>query len=257
MNLDPYEVLGVSHNSSWDDIKKAYKSMLIKTHPDKMGSAKYFMMVHEAYSDLQSQFKGKAKESNAPSEKQTYKVENVMSPQKMKNFSADKFNKFFDKNRINLTDPYGTNGYREHMSDRLNYQEDISVAKYNKVYIPTKQIVKYEEPEYLQSSKLVESVYHLGVDNVEDYSGGGGTDIMKAYCNHVGDHIDTVKKFKNVKELNEYRSNQNLEISEEEIKQRQKLDAQMHKLEQLRLNTVKKNDSKINEKYVNLHRRLC
>lgn len=256
MNLDPYDVLGITHNADWNTIKKAYKAMLIKTHPDKMGSAKYFMMVHDAFSELQKQFKGKCKESNAPTEKQTYEKPDIIAPQKMKNFSNAKFNKYFDDHRINQNDPYSRNGYREYMVDRKNYQEDISVAKSSKIYIPSKQIVKFEEPEYLPSSKMMESVYHLGVEQVDDFSGAGGTDIMKAYCNNVGEPIDTVKRFKNIEELNNYRSNQSLEMTKEEVNHRNKIEQQRQKLEQIRLKSVRNNDTDINQQYTNLHRRL-
>ena len=113
-SLNPYDVLGLPHNCTWSDVKKAYKTMLVKTHPDKMGNAKYFMMVHEAYQELQIQFKGKAKEQNAPRQKQSYKpIEQDVQPVKMKNFTADKFNRYFDENRINQIDPYSQNGYRD------------------------------------------------------------------------------------------------------------------------------------------------
>jgi DnaJ like chaperone protein len=33
---DPYKVLGVSRDASDDEVKKAYKQMAIKHHPDKV-----------------------------------------------------------------------------------------------------------------------------------------------------------------------------------------------------------------------------
>ena len=257
-NLDPYDVLGVSQNSNWAEIKKAYKKMLINTHPDKMnGSAKYFMLVHEAFNDIQKQFKGNSKVSNAPKEKQEYKHQSeVAPPKKMKNMSKEKFNQYFDSNRINENNPYNSGGYREHMAERLNYQEDLSIAKNNKVFIPTNQITRYKEPESLLSSKILESVYHLGVESVDDYSGGGGTDIMKAYCHNTGEHIDTVKRYKNIDEIQNDRSNQNMTLSKEELLKQKQTDKQKHKLEQYRLRNIKYNDSNISQQYMQLHQRL-
>lgn len=256
-SLNPYDVLGISHNSSWNDVKKAYKKMLIKTHPDKMGSAKYFMLVHEAYEEIQKQYKGKAKETNMPKEKQHYSAQNdVLQPKKMKNFTNDKFNQYFDKNRINESDPYQQGGYRNHMVDRLNYQEDISVAKSNSVHIPTHQIVRYEEPESLYSSKVLENVCHLGVERVNDFSGGGGTDLMKAYCHIQGEPIDTVKRYRNIDDIQNQRSSENLEMTREERRRQNQLEKQREKLEQLRLSNVRFQSENVNQRYTQLHRRL-
>lgn len=35
LSQDPYEILGVEKSSSDDQIKKAYKSLALKYHPDK------------------------------------------------------------------------------------------------------------------------------------------------------------------------------------------------------------------------------
>ena len=47
-----YDVIGVSTDSAPDVIKKAYKKLLIKHHPDKGGSAEKFREIQEAYEIL-------------------------------------------------------------------------------------------------------------------------------------------------------------------------------------------------------------
>ena len=56
MNKDYYEILGVSKTASQDDIKKAYRKLAMKYHPDKNPDDKVseekFKAVAEAYSVL-------------------------------------------------------------------------------------------------------------------------------------------------------------------------------------------------------------
>ena len=257
-SLNPYDVLGIEPTVTWSNVKKAYKCMLIKTHPDKMGSAKYFMLVHEAYTEIQKQFKGKQKVSNERVQKQTYTTQDpeMIQPKKMRQFTADKFNQYFDEHRIDNNNPYSKSGYGNHMTDRLNYQEDISVAKTNYVYIPTNKIVRYKEPEFLPSSKMLENVQQLGIETIDDFSGGGGTDIMKAYCHTSGENIDTVKRFKSIDDLQNHRSSESLQMTRSEIAAQHKIEKQRLRLEQIRLSNLRSNDSNINNRYTQLHRRL-
>lgn len=52
---DLYEILGVSRGASQEEIKKAYKKLAQKLHPDKGGSAQEFQDLQEAYSVLGSE----------------------------------------------------------------------------------------------------------------------------------------------------------------------------------------------------------
>ena len=49
---NPYNCLDVSQSSSIEDIRKAYKKLIIINHPDKGGDAEKFNKIHEAYQIL-------------------------------------------------------------------------------------------------------------------------------------------------------------------------------------------------------------
>ena len=78
--MDPYEILGVKYNSTWKDIRKAYKHMLIQTHPDKMGNDKFFGIVQNAYKSIKKQYELHSKQTNYPTEQKQYKQQTKINP---------------------------------------------------------------------------------------------------------------------------------------------------------------------------------
>jgi DnaJ-class molecular chaperone len=50
--MDYYKVLGVPESSNQDDIKKAYRKLSLKHHPDRGGDEEQFKKINEAYSIL-------------------------------------------------------------------------------------------------------------------------------------------------------------------------------------------------------------
>ena len=50
--MDYYKVLGVPESSTQDDIKKAYRKLSLKHHPDRGGDAEQFKKINEAYKSL-------------------------------------------------------------------------------------------------------------------------------------------------------------------------------------------------------------
>lgn len=58
-NPDYYEILGVSESSSSEDIKKAFRKLSLKHHPDKNGDVNMFKNINEAYQVLGDENKRK------------------------------------------------------------------------------------------------------------------------------------------------------------------------------------------------------
>src|SRR3989338_7515954 len=56
---DYYEILGVSKDSSKDEIKKMYKKLALQHHPDRGGDAEKFKEISEAYAVLSDDNKRK------------------------------------------------------------------------------------------------------------------------------------------------------------------------------------------------------
>lgn len=50
--MNYYDILGVKENASQDDIKKAYKKLAMKHHPDRGGDNKTFQEISQAYDTL-------------------------------------------------------------------------------------------------------------------------------------------------------------------------------------------------------------
>ena len=55
---EAYSVLGVDVTASWVQVKKAYRQMAARHHPDKGGDAQRFMAVRQAYECLKQSLNG-------------------------------------------------------------------------------------------------------------------------------------------------------------------------------------------------------
>ena len=68
--MDYYSVLGVSKTATQDEIKRAYRNLVMENHPDKGGDHTKFSMINEAYETLKDP--AKRAEYDAPTSQQFY-----------------------------------------------------------------------------------------------------------------------------------------------------------------------------------------
>lgn len=88
---DYYYFLGVSPDASYEDIKKSYRKLSLKYHPDKNENddffADRFREIQEAYEILSDQVKRKSYDQNLESHQKTFRYH---VPPSIKTFTANK-----------------------------------------------------------------------------------------------------------------------------------------------------------------------
>ena len=87
---DLYEILGVKKTSSHDEIKRAYKKLALKNHPDRGGNEKKFKEISEAYEILSDNQK-----------RQIYDKYGIEGLNETQTNSNDIFEHFFKQNNSN------------------------------------------------------------------------------------------------------------------------------------------------------------
>lgn len=238
-SLDPYSVLNVPKNFTWEQLKTSYREAALKTHPDKPGGNKVvFDFVTSCFKTLAEEYKSKNSYKSHHELKQNAseyfeKMTNNYVPHPADGLGLQsnepfekRFNKAFDA--CKYVDDETSFGYGEHMAKSTGKREDISVENvfnkdkvdnstfndlFNKKVPVSKDIIKYKEPEALPMAKNLQFT-EIGSSRPDDYSSStekrtlAYTDYMKAYNGMrlaTSEEIKTRKDFKSVEDYEKYR----------------------------------------------------
>lgn len=236
-SLDPYNVLNIPKDFTWEQLKDAYKTAAMKTHPDKPGGNKLaFDFVTTCFKTLATEYKNKnSKKSHYDLKKESTeyfeRMVNTNSPHPSESMPEtnvpfdQRFNKAFDDCKYH--DDEIEYGYGGIMADSNGKREEISIenvfnkgkvdnSTFNEVFnksVPvSKEIVKYKEPEPLPMAKSL-AFTEIGSKRPDDYSSGvekntlAYTDYMVAYNGMRlanPEDINKKKLFKSVEEYQKY-----------------------------------------------------
>jgi curved DNA-binding protein CbpA len=275
--LNPYEVLEVNKNFTWDELKEAYRHTALLTHPDKDGGNKIvFNFVTECFKILAEEYKSRNQNKTFMELKQQFKNsknddEKLPPPITGENFN-DKFNKTFEM--CKLEDDELDFGYGDIMSESSKIREDFSQSNlfdkkkfdtqtFNSIFTkhtpaPSKELTKYKEPEPMILAKTM-NYTEIGGKRPDDYSSSVEkssknnliySDYKIAYSNTRLVDEDAINKnlkdFKNVEEYEKYRNiklKKGLSDKEKKIMEQKKLKEERDEYE--RLERIKQNDIKI------------
>ena len=111
--MDYYSILGVSRNASPDDIKRAYRKLAMKHHPDRGGDAGKLQTINEAYDTLKD-----------PVKKRQYD-----NPQA--NFNTSNMNGGFNNFDDVLNQAFGFSRSRQHINQ--NIRIGVSIELYETI----------------------------------------------------------------------------------------------------------------------------
>ena len=277
--LDPYEVLEVRKNYTWEELKDAYKYTALITHPDKPGGNEIvFNFVTECFKKLAYEYKArqsdktfidlkKQVEEYYSNEEQTRQP---IAPIGKENFN-EKFNRTFEMCRLDNEEV--DFGYGDLMEQSSNKREDFSQENlfksqkfsnqsFNSIFnkhvpAPTKEIVKYKEPEPMVLAKKLDYT-EIGGKRPDDYSSSVEkqsknslvyTDYKKAYSNTRLVNEEALKKQKEFTTIDEYQAYRDTKmkkgLTEKEKRLLEKKKLQEEKEEQERLERVQQENLRI------------
>jgi curved DNA-binding protein CbpA len=274
-DLSPYDILGVSKNFTWEELKEAYKRQARLVHPDKGGSEQLFNIVTDAFKKLAYDFKLKQQDKQHYELKQNYQNEQPQATYRPnvihdEHFN-DKFNRLFDENKFD--DEEESKGYGHMMATSSKTREDIDIpqvmskfnkTKFNEIFdkqVPVgKDVIIYKEPEPLVLAKKLQFTEIGGT--TEDFStdatkktGLHYTDYMKAHTtSRLIDprSIQERKTYKNVEEFESDRASKTQQkLTEEELRYQKEMQIKKEKEEQRRLRRVVEKDERIDKHYQN------
>lgn len=236
-SLDPYQVLNVPKNFTWDQLKTAYREAALKTHPDKKGGNKLiFDFVTNCFKTLATEYKARSdnKSHTDLKKESTNYFDKIVStdaphPASVLNNNEpfeQRFNKAFDE--CKYYDEEIEYGYGKMMVDSSKSREDIPInnvfksskvnnSTFNEIFnknVPvSKEITKYKEPEPQTLVKNLQFT-EIGSKRPDNYSSGVEktslqyTDYMQAYNGQRlanPEELKNRKQFKSIQEFEKYR----------------------------------------------------
>ena len=181
--INPFELFGLTIDSSIEELKKAYYNLSLLCHPDKGGDHDSMNMVIKSYKYLEIQLSHKSKK--------TYEeVEKEFSDfcEKQKNLPLPDINKITDelfqrellksdnlKETIECTKIFRNEGYGNIMEPSV---EDPELKPCETKF--TREIVMYEEPKF--NPFYLDNKLDLTIKKITDFSTAKMCDYYQAFC---------------------------------------------------------------------------
>ncbi len=195
--FDPYKILSLNKNFTLAQLKRSYKKMAMKTHPDKGGDPRVFKVITKSYIFLLDEHK--KRENNHSYSDMREDSNKYMSGQSTEapvhlnddngGFNINRFNKLYSEHRMDTPEDAGYGDWindtsPSEKSTKPLFSDGFNLDIFNSVFNDERDtnsqvnsVVKYHKPNALVSSSGVGCV-ELGRGKIKDFSSDGTSTIM-------------------------------------------------------------------------------
>ena len=277
IEYDSYKIFGLSKNFTWDELKRSYKKLALKAHPDKGGDKIIFDYITNKFYELANDYKMRTDNKNYNELKNDFNDFIHTNKSNVSKFDDDlslndRINKHFETTKIYDEDI--DFGYGDKMSESTEAREDFKFnnmfqnrkfdnKSFNNIFdknvTVSREVVKHQEPKPMILAKSL-AYSEIGVGKNNDYSSSvektknlAYTDYMKAHSlNRLVDssEFDNIKNFKDTDEYKKYSDKKiKKKFSSKELKIIEDNKLLEEKLENERLERIKKKDIQILDAY--------
>jgi hypothetical protein len=282
---NPWNILQINQDSlDINEIKKGYKKMALKYHPDKAGDkySELFQIITQSYIYLLK----KAEENNELEIKTSKKVEKIDYEDNINDtveniyvskdkFDINNFNKIFEKYKV--PDSFD-NGYSDLMKEDVESspknKEEIFGKQFNKDIFnshfdnikktkKTQDIIEYHEPDAIDLSAGM-NPFQLGVNKVTDFGYSNSNNL--SYTDYKKAHFDEnllidankikYNTYNSVKQLENERSKISYSQSSEDKRRYEFIERSRLDSENTRLKYLQEHDNVIENQFNKLNQKL-
>lgn len=279
VEYDSYKIFNLDKNFTWDALKKSYKKLALKAHPDKGGDKIIFDYITEKFYELANEYKLRTSNKNYNELKNDFAdyVEKNNKPDYNDKFNdnltaSERINKHFNETKIYDDDfdfGYGdtmlksTKERQDFKFDNIFGNKQYSNKSFNEAFDKnvtiSKEVVKYNEPKPMILAKSL-NYSEIGSGKNSDYSSSvektnnlAYTDYMKAHSTNRlvnASELNNFKEFKNADEYKKYSDRKlNKKYTSKELDLINKKEQEEEQKELERLERIKKQNVEILKAY--------
>ena len=285
-NINTLKLFQLQPNFNMIDLKKSYRKLAIRTHPDRPGGSKEkFQVITKCYFSLLEDLKQREEEKGfdrlRDDSRNYFEEQNEISTKfknnnstfdKNKQFNLNKFNDVYNKNKLYDSNDEGYDDWLKNGESETPrvFSNKFNINNFNNTFDDWKDeskvtdIIEYREPEAISSCNKMAytEIDHSGKKSFTKVSEQSNdltyTDLKSAYTksNLINTKAIKVKTYRDVNEYENERSNISYTLTPEQLREQAIRKAHEEQEEEDRIRRIRTRDNVHEQHYNKTHQMM-